>query len=137
MAIAEDFPHLTAEQAIATARLNAKPRNSFTILWKIIANADTRRIGDQALAQAKADKIEIYENGLLVNILRSGGYLLAEINPRTNNMVATHLVLVEAGGSVKDVESKCHGVVRLADAGELVKNTVEFVMQLYSTHSTD
>jgi len=137
LAIAEDFPHLTAEQAIATARLNAKPGNSFTILWKIIANADTRRIGDQALEQAQAHKIELYENGILVNILRSGGYLLAETNPRTNNMIAMHLVLIEAGGAVKDVQTECHGVVKLADAGELVKDTAELVKQMYSTPSTE
>lgn len=137
LAIAEDFPHLTAEQAIATARLNANPGSSFTILWKIIANADTRRIGDQALEQAKAHGIERYENGIFIHILRSGGYLLAEIDPRTNDIVAMHLVLVEAGGSVKDVESKCHGVVKLADARELVKDTVDLVKQLYSTPSTD
>src|SRR5579859_5551071 len=137
LAMAEEFPHLTAEQAIATARRNAKPGSSVTILWKIIATADTRRIGDQALEQAQTHSIERYENGLLVNILRSGGYLLAETDPRTNNMVATHLVLLEAGGAVKDTRTECHGVVKLADAGELVKDTVEFVKQLYSTPSTD
>jgi len=137
LAMAEEFPHLTAERAIAVARRNAKPGSSVTILWKIIANADTRRIGDQALEQAKAHRIERYENGLLVNMLRSGGYLLAEINPHTNNMVAIHLVSVEAGGAVKDVESKCRGVVKLTDAEELVKDTVELVKQLYSTPSTD
>jgi hypothetical protein len=137
LAMAEEAPHLTAEQAIAAARRNAKPGSSFTILWKIIADADTRRIGDQALEQAQARKIELYENGILVNILRSGGYLLAETNPRTNNMVATHLVLMEAGGAVKDVQTECHGVVELADAGELVKDTAELVKQLYSTPSTE
>ncbi len=137
LAMAEEAPHLTAEQALAAARRNATPGSSFTILWKIIANADTRRIGDEALEQAQAHKIERYENGLLVNILLSGGYLLAETNPRTNNMVATHLVLMEAGGAVKDVESKCHGVVQLTDAGELVKDTAELVKQMYSTPSTE
>jgi hypothetical protein len=137
LAMAEDGPHLTAEQAITVARRNAKPGSSFTILWKIIANADTRRIDDQALEQAQAHKNELYENGILVNILRSGGYLLAETNPRTNNMVATHLVLMEAGGAVKDVQTECHGVVKLADAGELVKDTAELVKQMYSTPSTE
>jgi len=135
--MAEEDPHLTAEQAITAARRNAKPGNSFTILWKIIANADTRRTGDQALEQAQAHKIELYENGILVNILRSGGYLLAETNPRTNNMVATHLILMEAGGAVKDVQTECHAVVKLADAGELVKDTAELVKQMYSTPSTE
>ena len=136
-AMAQDGTRLTAEQAIAAARRNAKPGSSFTVLWEVVANADTRRIGDQALEQAQAHKIELYENGILVNILRSGGYLLAETNPRTNNMVATHLVLMEAGGAVKDVQTECHGVVKLADAGELVKDTAELVKQMYSTPSTE
>jgi hypothetical protein len=137
LAMAEEAPHLTAEQAITAARRNAKRGSSFTILWKIIANADTRRIGDQALEQALTHKIELYENGILVNILRSGGYLLAETNPRTNNMVSMHLVMMEAGGAVKDVKTECHRVVKLADAGELVKDTTELVKQLYSTPSTE
>src|ERR1017187_6908794 len=87
-ALAEEDPHLTAEQAITVARSNAKPGSSFIVLRKITAGADARGIGDQALAQAKADKIDLYENGILVNILRSGGYLLAETNPRTHNIVA-------------------------------------------------
>jgi len=137
LAMAEDFPHLTAEQAIAAAGRNASSGSSFTILWKIIANAETRRIGDQALKQAQAHKIEIYENGILVNILREGGYLLAETSPGTNNMVATHLVLMEAGGDVKDIRKECHGVVKLTDAEELVNDTAELVKQMYSTSSTE
>ena len=137
LAMAEEYPLLTAEQAITAAGRNASSGSSFTILWKIIANADTRRIGDQALEQAQAHKIEIYENGILVNILRNGGYLLAETSPGTNNMVATHLVLMEAGGAVKDIRKECHGVVKLTDAEELVNDTAELVKQMYSTPSTE
>lgn len=137
LAMAEEAPRLTAEHAITAARRNAKPGSSFTILWKIIANADTRRIGDESLEQAQAHKIELYENGILVNILRSGGYLLAETDPRTHNMVATHLVLLDAGGAVKDARSECHGIIKLADAEELVKDTAGLVKQLYSTPSTE
>ena len=137
LAMAEEGLHLTPEQAITAARRNARPENSFTILWKIIADTDTRRIADQALEHAQAHKIELYENGILVDILRSGGYLLAETNLQTNNVVAMHLVLMEAGGAVKDVQQECHGVVRLADAEELVKDTAELVKQMYSTPSTE
>jgi len=137
LAMAEEDSHLTAEQAITAARHNAKPGSSFTILWKIIADADTRRIGDQALEQAQAHKVELFENGMLVNILQYGGYVLAETDPRTNNVVAMHLVLMEAVGAVKDVQAECHGVVKLADAGELVEDTAELVKQMYSTPSTE
>lgn len=137
LAMAEDGPRLTAEQAIAAARRNAKPDSSFAVLREIAANADTRRIGDQALEQAKARKIELYENGLLTNILRSGGFLLAETDPRTNGVIALHLVSLESGGAPKDFWLECPGVLKLADAEELVKDTAEFVEQLYSTPSTE
>ena len=68
LAMADEFPHLKTEQAISAARRNAKPGSSLTILWEIVANADTRRIGGQALEQAQAHKMEFYENGILVNI---------------------------------------------------------------------
>ncbi|MGB8029717.1 MAG: hypothetical protein WCF30_08620 [Terracidiphilus sp.] len=128
---------LTPQQAIAAARRNAKPGSSFTVLREIVANADTRRIGDQALEQAQAHKIELYENGLLTNILRSGGFLLAETDPRTNNVIALHLVSLEPGSAPKDFWLECPGVLKLADAEELVKDTTEFVEQLYSTPSTE
>jgi hypothetical protein len=136
LAMAEEGPHLTAEQAIAAARRNAKPGSSFTVLREIVANADTQRTGDQALEQAQAHKIELYENGLLVNILRSGGVLLAETNPQTNNVIAQHLVFLEPGGAVKDIGLDCHGVLKLSNAEELVKDATEFAEQLYSTPST-
>jgi hypothetical protein len=136
LAMAEDGPHLTAEQAIAAARRNAKPGSSFTILWKIIANADTRRIGDQALEQAQAHKIELYENGILVDILRSGGYLLAETNPRTNSVVSFHLVTLVRDGTPEDLAVPSKGI-NLVETQELVKDTTELVEQLYSTPSTE
>lgn len=137
LAMADDGPRLTEEQAIAAARRNAKPGSSFTVLREIVANADTRRIGDQAIEQAQAHKIEFYENGLLTNILRSGGFLLAETDPRTNYVIALHIVLLEPGGAVKDIRPECHGIVKLVDAKELVKDTTELVEQLYSTPSSE
>ena len=98
LAMAEDGRRLTPERATAAARRNAKPGSSFTVLREIVANADTRRIGDQALERAQAHKIELYENGLLINILRSGGFLLAETNPQTNYVISLHIVLLEPGG---------------------------------------
>lgn len=137
LAIAEEGPHFTVEQAITAARRNAKPGSSFAIFRKILADADTQRVGDQALAQAHAHTIELFDNGMLMDILKSGAYLIAEIDPLKNNMVAMHFVFKETGGAVKDVPSNCHGAVKPADAGELVKDTAELVKQLYSTPSTE
>ena len=66
LAMVDETPTLTAEQAIAAARRNAKPGSSFTVLRGIIANAATRRIGDQAFGQAQARKFDLYQNGILI-----------------------------------------------------------------------
>jgi hypothetical protein len=134
--MAQDGQRLTPEEAIDTARHNSKAGSSFTILREIVANADTRHIGDQALEQARAHQIELYRNGMLADLLRSGGFLLAETEPRTNNVIALHLLTLGPDGVPKDAFDPCRGAIKLADAEELVKETTEFAEQLYSTPST-
>lgn len=136
LAMADEVPSLRAEQAIAAARRDAKPGSSFTVLREIVANADTRRVGIQALEQARAHKTGLYENGLLTNILRSGGFLLAETDPRTNSVVYFHLVTLLRDGTPEDLAIPSKGL-NLVETQELVKDTTEFVEQLYSTPSTE
>ncbi len=82
-------------------------------------------------------KIEIYENGLLTNILRSGGFLLAEIDPATNSVVAFHWVTLRRDGVPENLVAGTGTGINLADTQELVKDTTELVGQLYSTPSTE
>ncbi len=135
--VAQHGERLTPQQAIAAARRNAKPNSSFTVLREILANDDTRRIGDQALKQARAHKVDLYGNGILVEFLRSGGFLLAETEPLTDNMIALHLVSLGFDGVPTDLPMGCEGVVKLTDAQALVENTTEFVEQLYSTPASE
>ena len=124
---------LTLQEAIAAARRNAqKPGSSFTVLREIVATADTRRIGDQALEQARAHKIELFQKGILADFLTSGGFLLAESAAQTKDVIALHLVSLGPDGLPKDALYPSLGI-KLADAEELVKNTVEFTEELYST----
>jgi hypothetical protein len=131
--MAQQGRRLTSDQAIAAARRNGKPGSAFTVLREILADDDTRRIGNQALEQAQVHKVDLYGNGILVDFLRSGGFLLAETEPQTNNVIALHLVSLGAGGDPTDIPSECHEVVKLTEARDLVKDTTEFVEQLYST----
>ena len=135
--VAQHGEHPSQQQAITAARRNAKPSSSFTVLREIFANDDTRRSGDQALKQARAHKVDLYGNGILIEFLRSGGYLLAETGPPTDNVIALHFVSLGFDGIPTDFPVKCDGVVKLADAQALVKSTTEFVEQLYSTPASE
>jgi hypothetical protein len=137
--VAQQGEHLTAQQAIAAAQRNAiKPSSSFSVLREILANDETRRAGEQALENAKAHKVDLYGNGILIEFLLSGGFLVAETEPLTNNLIALHLVSLGFDGAPKDFPAECHhGVVKLADAQAVLKDTAELVEQLYSTPASE
>jgi len=135
--MAQRGEHLTLQQAIAAARRNAKSGTSFTLLKEVLANDDTRRIGDQALELARTRKIELYGNGILVEFLRSGGFMLAETEPSTHNLIALHYVWLGSDGVPTDFPVTCDGIVKLADAQAVVKSTTELVEQLYATPASE
>jgi hypothetical protein len=144
LGMAQESPHLTAEQAIAANSKTEKLGGTYSVLREIPSNADTRRVGDQALAQAGVNHIELYENGILADILRSGGFLLLQILPPSNKansldppefVSIVHLVSLGSDGIPKNVSAGSG--INLADAQELVKDTTEFVELLYSTPSTE
>lgn len=125
---------LTRLEAISAAHRNAqKPGSSFTVLREIAANADTRRAGDQALELARAHKTKLYENGILADVLRGGGFLLAETDSQTNNVIALHLVSLGPDGVPRDAFYPSIRLISLADAREVIKDTTEFTDALYST----
>lgn len=131
-------PRLTAQQGISEARRNArKPGSSFAVLREIVANAETRRIGDQALEQARTHHIKLFKDGILVDFLRSGGFLVAETEPRTNDVIALHLVSLGPEGVPKDAVYPCYPAVKLVDTEGLVKATAEFTGELYSTRPSE
>jgi hypothetical protein len=132
--MAQRGPGLTAQDAISAARRNVqRPGSSFTFLREIVANADTRRVGVQALAEAQAHHIKLYRKGILADVLRSGGFLVAETEPKTNSVIALHLVSLGSDGAPKDAVYRCYPTARLADVQELAKDTTEFTEKLYST----
>ena len=144
LGMAQESQRLTPQEAIAATRHNARPGSSFTVLREIVANADTRRIGDQAFAQASANHIKLYKNGILADILRSGGFLLIQIFPPTNKtdsvnplpfVSALHLVSLGRDGAPKDVF--WGPGINLANTQELVKDTTEFTEELYATRPSE
>ena len=125
---------LTAGEAIVEASRHSRPGDSFAIIKFFAANSNTRRIGNRALELARSKGIKLYENGVLANVLRRGGFLIAEIGPHTNYVIALHLVSVGSTGVPMDAIFACRAI-KLVNAQDLVQNTVEFTDDLYSTPS--
>jgi len=130
--MAQSGQRLTRQEAIAAARRNAKPESLFTVLREILADDNTRRIGNQALEQAQTQKIPLYKNGFFSDLLRSGGFLLAETEPQTNSVIAFYLIALSREGTPNIVQYECYGTVKLPDAEDLANKATELAAALYS-----
>ena len=140
LGVAQTVQRLTLQEAIAVARRNPRTKKlggTFSVLREIVANADTRRIGDQALEQARTLHVKLFQNGILADFLRSGGFLVAEAEPRTNNVIALHLVSLGPDNVPNDAVYPCYPAAKLADAEELVKDTTKFANELYSARPSE
>lgn len=134
---------LTAQEAIAAARRNPKTKKlggTFSVLREFVANANTRRVGDQAFAEARAHHIKLYQHGILADVLRSGGFLLIQTLPpmkKTNPMnplpFVSFIHLVSLGRDGVPADVLWGPAIDVANTRKLVKVTTEIAEKLYST----
>jgi hypothetical protein len=128
---------LTPDQAIAAVRSTAKQRTTFQILRELPANAGTRRIAEQSLQDAMAGHIRLFGDGILTDVLARGAFLIAEIDSRTNNLAALHLVSAKRNSRPACLSYPSEFGVKIEDAAKLVQATADFTRVLLSTPSSD
>jgi hypothetical protein len=102
-------------------------------LRELRTNASTRRIGEQSLKEARDRHIKPYGNGILSDVLINGGFLVAETEPATNNLVGLHLVSVGRRGRPVSFPYRSEFGVRFDEAAKMVQDTADFVGALLST----
>jgi len=106
----------------------------------MIADDDTRRIGEQSLKLAHDQKVELNDESIWARVLISGGFFIAETKPQANKVIALHSIYVGSHGSPidfmepndKDKDIRLDGI-DLDDAKVLVKDAAEFTEALYTT----
>ncbi len=127
---------LTPDEAIAAVRAEAKPGMAFRALRELSASVGTRGIGEQSLQEARARNMTLFRDGILADVLMSGGCLLAEDDPATGTTKALYLVAKRADGRTFSISRDVEGDISLSDTTELVRDTTDFVEVLLSTPSS-
>lgn len=85
---------LTEEQAESALRgkVGASHTVEFVTLRKVEATSNTRSVAHECLHEAQLKHIEMYGEGVLLNFLRTGGFVVLEFDAKTR--LATHVQLV-------------------------------------------
>ena len=128
-----DGQRLTPQQAIVAARSKGKHGSSFQIVRELTADAGTRRIAEQSLQDAQTRHVRLYGDGILVDVLANGGFLVAEIDPGTDNLVALHLVSTGRLGRPARFAYPSESGVKFEEAAKIIHDTADFTETLLST----
>ena len=119
---------MTEEQALSlllSKRDNATDAG-LVVIHKIEPDANSREVAEKALADARAKKVDLYEDGVLAHLLRIGGYVVLEFNKRSDLATRIHLVTMDEAGKPLTESEDVDGKLSKSDALMLIKKNEEF-----------
>lgn len=92
---------LTEEQAqsLLRTKVAGSAGVEFVTLRKFETTANTRSVAQECLDEAKLKHIKMYGEGVLVNLLRTGGFVVLEFDFKTQLATHVHLVTLDETGT--------------------------------------
>jgi hypothetical protein len=107
------FAHGTSNQELTEAQARSLLRakvvgptdDGFVTIRQFEATANTKNLAQNCLDEAKSKHLELYREGVLVNLLRTGWFVILEFDAKTELATRLHLVtLNETGNAVTKSE---------------------------------
>jgi len=135
-------PTLTRDQAIDAIRSSseAQPSAAYKVLREFSPSAQGARLAKLAVKKARTARKDFFAQGAVLGLLRDGGYLIVEYDPRID--LALNLVVVtrdENGRPLVDTEKididEREGHMTLHDIEEVVDRTQDFMTKLFRSHT--
>ena len=126
--IASQQEPLTADRAFAALRAGASgPGSSLQVIREITSNGGTREVARRALEEATSHHIGVYPGGILLAVLKTGGFLISEFDPTTGSAISLHLV--SSGPDERTIieSHKIEGTINADLVKELIENTEDLV----------
>jgi hypothetical protein len=125
---------LSPDAAVAAAR--SKERNptgaSFQVIRELDSSAEMQQVAQRSLREATSQQ-SLYGDGIFLDLLRTGGFLVLEVDDSTGNALWLHLVSSGTNGRAVIRSRPVEGKVNANLAKELVKETADFVDSLFAS----
>jgi hypothetical protein len=131
------YPKLTQERAIAAVR--SKEHNSdssFQIILEVEPSARTREVAQLSFHEASSQRVSIYGDGIFLDLLKTGGFLIMQVDSKTGGATALHLVSRGDDGRDAIQSSNIEHEVNPVLVRQLSQQTAEFVADLLRSSSS-
>jgi hypothetical protein len=125
--------NLTLDRALAALRSRAsRPGTSFQVAREITSNSKPEEVAQRSLEEASSRQIHLYNQGILLALLRTGGFLVLEIDSTTGNAITLLLISSASDGQPIIDSHEIEGSVSGVLAKAMIENTTDFVDALLS-----
>lgn len=119
---------MTEGQALSLiqSRYNTTPTGALVVALKLQPTAEMQKAAKESLAEARSKDIALYQDGLFVNLMRAGGYVVLQFSKQTNK--ATRLYIVTSGAAGEPVVQfkDIHGEMSRDEALMTIGKAVSF-----------
>lgn len=126
---------LTSDEAVAAVR--SKETNPGSSLFQVIREPDSnvamREAAQRSLREAFSHHVSLYSNGIFLDLLTTGGFLILEVDATTGNATSLHMVSSGTDGRAVIESHAISGNVSADLAQQLIKETDGFVDVLFAT----
>lgn len=128
---------LTPDEAVAAVRSKkANSGASFHVIRELDSNTATQEVAQHSLHEASSHHVSLYGDGIFLDLLNTGGFLILEVEATTGNATALHLVSSGTDGRAAIESHPIEGKVSASLAQELMKETADFVDILLTTQAS-
>lgn len=125
---------LTPDEALAAAR--SKEPNpdgaSFQVIRELESSAEMQEVAQRSVYGATSQH-GLYGDGIFLDLLKTGGFLILEVDDSTGNAISLHLVSSGNNGRAVIRSRPIEGKVNAVLAQELIKETADFVDSLFAS----
>lgn len=126
---------ITQDQAVSILRSSA-PNSSnvgFVVVHKIEPNGSTTHEAQESLNEAHLKHLDVYGEGVLVNLIGSGGFVVLEFDEKSDTATRFYLVTLDRAGKPVVQPHDIHGNLSKSEALMIVKRSAEFSDAFFSS----
>lgn len=125
---------LTRDQAVAAVRSKGPgPGASFQVVREIDSSPAMQEAAQGSLHTASSHHVSLYKDGIFLDLLNTGGFLILEVDDTTGNAISLHLVSSGTDGRAVIESRRILGKIGASLAQELIKQTADFIDVLLAT----
>jgi hypothetical protein len=128
---------ITENQAISSLRArSANARDAgFITIRKLEPTAITWRVAQGSWNEAQLKHLEAYDRGVLIDLLRVGGFIVLEFDTKTEMALKLHLITLGEDGGIVVQSQAVDGEVRRSEALMILRRSESFAEALNSSSS--